>query len=218
MDPNNPFHQEGITSINLREVIFRELVANIIAHREYTSAAPATLVINGDRVELKNPNVPHYFGRIDPNRFIPFPKNPVICKFMLQMGLYEELGSGVRRVNHYMPYYAPGAGKPVFEDGEMFTVTLPLRTFTPEVTPEVAPEVTPEVMKMLAVIKGDMGRKESQGRLGLGDEKHFRESYQQPGIALGLIEMTIPDKPRSRLQKYRLTDKGRKLQKREGKD
>jgi hypothetical protein len=32
--------------------------------------------------------VPH-FGRIDPNRFIPFPKNPAIYKFMVQMGQYE---------------------------------------------------------------------------------------------------------------------------------
>jgi hypothetical protein len=62
---------------------------------------------------------------------------------------------------------------------------------------------------MLAVIKGDMGRREIQAKLGLADEKHFREFYQQPAIAQGLIEMTIPDKPKSRLQKYRLTEKGR---------
>lgn len=223
---NDPFHQEGVTSISLRTVIFRELVANIIAHREYTSAAPATMVIYADRVEFKNPNVPHYFGRIDPNRFTPYPKNPTLCKFMLQLGRYDELGSGVRLVNHYLPLYAPGAGKPVFEDGEMFTVTVPIAAGTPQVTPEVtpevapevAPEVTPEVAKMLAVLKGDMRRREIQAEIGLTDEKHFREFYQQPAIAQGLIEMTIPDKPRSRLQKYRLTEKGRELlaQHREG--
>lgn len=210
---NDPFYQEGVTSISLRTVIFRELVANIIAHREYTSAAPATMIIYADRVEFKNPNVPHYFGRIDPNRFTPYPKNPTICKFMLQLGRYDELGSGVRRVNHYLPLYAPGAGKPVFEDGEMFTVIVPIATgarkATPDVAPEVTPEVTPEVRKMLTVLKGDMGRREIQAKLGLTDEKHFREFYQQPAIAQGLIEMTIPDKPKSRLQKYRLTEKGR---------
>ena len=39
---NDPFYMEGTTSISLRSIIFRELVDNIIAHREYTSAAPAT--------------------------------------------------------------------------------------------------------------------------------------------------------------------------------
>lgn len=88
---------------------------------------------------------------------------------------YDALGSGVRRVNHYLPLYAPGAGKPVFEDGEMFTVIVPIATgarkATPDVAPEVTPEVTPEVRKMLTVLKGDMGRREIQAKLGLTDEK-----------------------------------------------
>ena len=49
--------------------------------------------------------------------------------------------------------------------------------------------------------------------LGLKDEKHFREHYQQVGIEQGVIEMTIPEKPRSSKQKYRLTKKGLKLRK-----
>ena len=35
-----------------------------------------------------------------------------------------------------------------------------------------------------------------------------RLAYLQPAIAGGVLEMTIPDKPTSRLQKYRLTAKG----------
>ncbi len=74
---------------------------------------------------------------------------------------------------------------------------------------QVTPEVTPEVRRMLAVITGEMTRGEIQERLGLKDEKHFRENYQQAGVKLGLIEMTIPDKPRSSKQRYRITKKGR---------
>jgi predicted transcriptional regulator len=55
-----------------------------------------------------------------------------------------------------------------------------------------------------------MTRKEIQASMGLKDEKYFRENYQQVAVKLGLIEMTIPDKPNSRLQKYRLTEKGKK--------
>jgi len=76
---------------------------------------------------------------------------------------------------------------------------------------KVTPEVTPEVGKMLAVILGEMSRTEIQNKLGLTDEKHFREHYQQPAVAMKLIEMTIPDKPRSSKQKYRLTDAGKRL-------
>ncbi|MET0266680.1 MAG: Fic family protein [Duganella sp.] len=43
---------------------------------------------------------------------------------------------------------------------------------------------------------------------GLKDEKHLRNSYLQPALEAKLIEMTIPEKPQSRLQKYRLTAKG----------
>jgi predicted transcriptional regulator len=64
---------------------------------------------------------------------------------------------------------------------------------------------------MLAVLIGEMARSELMKALGLNDEKHFRQSYQQASIAQGLIEMTIPDKPNSRLQKYRLTPKGQAL-------
>jgi hypothetical protein len=42
------------------------------------------------------------------------------------------------------------------------------------------------------------------------DNEHFRKAYVQPALAAGLIEMTRPDRPRSRLQRYRLTAAGDK--------
>ena len=79
-------------------------------------------------------------------------------------------------------------------------------------TPEVAPDVTPEVKKLLFVMDKELTRREIQAKLGLKDEKHFRIKYQQAAVAQKLVEMTIPDKPNSRPQKYRLTEKGRIMQ------
>jgi Fic family protein len=76
-------------------------------------------------------------------------------------------------------------------------------------TPQVAPQVTPQVGKLLAQLEVESDRESLQNRLGLADRKSFRERYLKPALEAGVIEMTLPDKPNSRLQKYRLTEKGR---------
>jgi len=53
-----------------------------------------------------------------------------------------------------------------------------------------------------------MSRKELQMALQLKDDEYFRSAYILPALRQGLIGMTIPDKPRSSKQKYRLTKKG----------
>jgi hypothetical protein len=78
-------------------------------------------------------------------------------------------------------------------------------------TPQVAPQVTPQVAQLLEALVGEKSREEIRNALGLHDRKSFRERYLAPALADGLIEMTLPDRPNSRLQKYRLTDKGRRL-------
>jgi hypothetical protein len=83
------------------------------------------------------------------------------------------------------------------------TVGRPSLRATPEVTPEVAPEV-----RLVQVLVGEMTRQQLQRALGLKDDEHFRRAYLQPALEQGLIEMTIPDKPRSGKQKYRLTAAG----------
>jgi len=75
-------------------------------------------------------------------------------------------------------------------------------------TPEVAPEVTPEV-RLLSVLNGEMTRRELKEALGLKDDEHFRKAWLMPALEAGWIEMTVPDKPQSSRQRYRLTGKGR---------
>ena len=47
--------------------------------------------------------------------------------------------------------------------------------------------------------------------LGLKDRVYFARTYLNPGLADGLIEMTNPAKPRSKLQTYRLTPLGAQM-------
>ncbi|MBZ5495727.1 MAG: hypothetical protein LAP85_04945 [Acidobacteriia bacterium] len=54
-------------------------------------------------------------------------------------------------------------------------------------------------------------RSQAQDALRLKGQANFRVRYLQPSLDLGLVEMTVPDKPRSSKQKYRLTGKGRGL-------
>jgi ATP-dependent DNA helicase RecG len=44
----------------------------------------------------------------------------------------------------------------------------------------------------------------------LKSEEHFRVAYLKPALVAQVIEMTLPDKPRSRLQRYRLTVNGQR--------
>ena len=54
-----------------------------------------------------------------------------------------------------------------------------------------------------------MTRRELRESLLLRGEDNFRQLYLVPALEAGWIEMTIPGKPNSRLQKYRLTEKGK---------
>ena len=46
---------------------------------------------------------------------------------------------------------------------------------------------------------------------GRTNRTKFRNSVLKPLMQAGLIEMTIPDRPRSGNQKYRVTERGRAL-------
>lgn len=78
---------------------------------------------------------------------------------------------------------------------------------------EATPQVTPQVERLIIMMNGEQSRDEIQAHLELNDRKSFRELYLKKALELGLIEMTIPEKPSSRLQKYRLTHKGNTQQK-----
>jgi ATP-dependent DNA helicase RecG len=120
------FYQEGEQRISLRDRIFREVVSNLLIHREYTNAFPAKLIIENNRVFAENWNRSHDGGVIDPTNFSPYPKNPVIAKFFKEIGRVDELGSGVRNTFKYCGIYTPGT-KPEFIEDDVFKTIIPLK-------------------------------------------------------------------------------------------
>ncbi len=124
------FYLDGDRRLDLRELIFREIVANIIIHREYTNSLSTDLIIYEDRVETTNPNKPHLRGPLVPESFSPFPKNPLLRKFFAEMGWADEVGSGIKNVNKYLKHYVSGSAEPFFLDDDMFKTNVPLVVYT----------------------------------------------------------------------------------------
>lgn len=77
---------------------------------------------------------------------------------------------------------------------------------------QVPPQDTPQVRALLgAIVDVPRSREVLQEAVGIKDREHFRKAYREPLLTAAWIKRTIPDKPTSRLQKYRLTEKGRGL-------
>lgn len=83
---------------------------------------------------------------------------------------------------------------------------------TPQVPhkhPTSTPQVTPQVMILLRTAMREVSAADLQSALHLKDRVHFLKNYLEPSLDKGLIERTIPDKPRSSKQRYRTTAAGR---------
>jgi len=126
----------------------------------------------------------------------------------------EIWGRGTNRVIDACKQH--GAAPPIFEEHQGFIVVtfkaeMVVGAATPQVTQQVTQHVTPQVETVLDAARQAASAEALQRAAGLKDRVHFLKAYLQPLLEQGLLERTIPDKPRSRLQKYRLTAAGRQV-------
>lgn len=89
-----------------------------------------------------------------------------------------------------------------------------IRQALASITPQDTQQVTPQVESLLRVLSHDLSRQEIQLALGLADRENLRKAYLVPALQAGLVEMTLPDKPNSKSQRYRLTPMGQALRSR----
>ncbi|GHV54321.1 ATP-dependent DNA helicase RecG [Synergistales bacterium] len=110
--------------VSVRTWIAREIVSNILVHREYSSPFPSKIVIEKDRIYAENWNKARRHGRIDPEDFVPYPKNPLLARFFVNIGRADKLGSGVRNLYRYTKIYS--GGEPELIEGDVFRTIVPL--------------------------------------------------------------------------------------------
>ncbi len=122
---NDLFVLDGIYNVNARDRILREIISNTLAHRDYASGFPAKMIIDDEKIVIENSNLPHELGALDLHKFKPFPKNPPISKVFREIGLADELGSGMRNTYKFTQLYS---GKnPLFVEENIFKTTIPLK-------------------------------------------------------------------------------------------
>lgn len=190
----------------------REALANALCHRDYTMPGGAVAVaMYDDHLEITNPGALH-FGITPLKLSMPHesrPWNPIIASVFYRAGIIERWGSGTLNIIDWCT--ENGNPPPSWEEhsGSVFVVFLPAELALAEHDTE---EVAGEMMRFLAfLVDSPLTRSQAQAALKLKGQANFRDRYLQPSISMGLVEMTIPDKPRSSKQKYRLTEKGRRF-------
>ena len=112
--------------------------------------------------------------------------------------LVESLGSGITRI---LRAYDEDCFK--FTDN-FIRITLPISAHD---------HASVQVEKLVSILTGEMGRSDLQRLLSIKNRDYFRTDYLNPAISNGYVELTIPDKPNSQNQKYRLTAKGYSFEK-----
>ena len=177
-------------------VALREAVINAIVHNDYTSEVPPKFEFFDNRIEITSfGSLPQGMTEKEFFEGYSIPRNKELMRVFRDLDLVEHLGSGIPRI---LKCY----GKECFKFTENF-----LRMTFP-VLEKATPQVTPQVEDLIKILDNEMNRLELQAKLNLSDRKHFRIHYLRPALDAGLIEMTKPENPNSRSQKYRLTAKG----------
>jgi ATP-dependent DNA helicase RecG len=221
------------------EAGLREAITNAAMHRDwFIEGANVFVEIYDDRIEVSSPGGlpkgmhPEDLGNKSVRR------NPLIADLLHRIAFIEKAGTGIRRMREGAreqgypepEFSADGFFTAVFRPipvvREHDTPQAPRKhpASTPQVgikpgprggheilefTPQVTTQVTPQVVTLLRIAIREVSAVDLQSALRLKDRVHFLKKYIEPTLEKGLIERSIPEKPRSPKQRYRTTAAGR---------
>ena len=194
----------------------REAVLNAVAHKDYAGGIPIQISVYPDKLMIWNPGELPLDWTIEKllGKHASIPFNPDVANVFFRIGMIEAWGRGIERILEACRVAGAPAPKLRHEHSGLwveFRYRPEHRVPARLVAGEVTGEVTGEVERLVLGLEGPMSRARLQKVLSLRHEDHFRESYLSPALRDGIVEMTIPDKPKSSKQQYRLTAKGAAL-------
>ena len=196
---------------------------NSLVHADYSQrGAPTRVAFFDDRIEIENPGILLPGMTVeDMRQGVSKIRNHVIARVFRELNLIEQWGSGIPRILRE----AEKLGLPdlqMEEIGMRVRVTVRLaekisiQSPFPKATGQVGTKSVPSrhQVEILKKCFDDSRLLTLMAVVGRSDRTKFRNQVLQPLIDRGLIEMTIPDKPRSSKQRYRITALGKNFLKR----
>ncbi len=176
----------------------REIVLNSLIHRDYsvhTDRSPIRLVMYEDRLELENPG--GLYGRItidDLGKASADTRNPYLAGALEIMIDTENRFSGIPTVIAELK--KAGMPAPVFIDRRgVFKVIFYKKAIVQDKDVDF-------VQDILNYCITPRSREELANKFGFEAPTYFIKTYITPLIEDGKIKMTMPDKPKSKFQKY----------------
>ena len=198
----------------------REALTNAIAHANYEVTGSRIFVAIYDNcLEIQNPGIMMPGMSIDQFKAgISRIRNPVIAKTLGELGLIEEWGSGYKRIKNACEQ--GGYPLPKWEEfGSALRVTFyphpenkPISIIGTKLGPswdQVGTKfnLDSESLQLLSYCLEPKTITELMAYFGWKNRTKFRQKYIVPLMDSRLLEMTMPDKPKSSKQKYRISQK-----------
>lgn len=193
---------------NYPELALRELLMNACMHRDYQSNMPIRIYQFSNRIEILNAG--GLYGEARPENFptVNDYRNPIIAEAMRGLKYVNMFNRGIQRVKNMLK--ENGNPEPKFNVSKVtaFEVTvqpslsLNLVTDGEKVT-KSATKSTELMNEVIAFCEEPRSLTEIMAHLGLKHRNNAKSRYIDPLIENGFLEMTIPDKPKSRSQKYK---------------
>ena len=207
---------------NYPKEALRELILNACMHRDYQSHAPTRFYQFDDRIEIMNPG--GLCGKARPENFpnVNDYRNPIIAQALKILGYVNMFNRGISRVKRLM--LDNGGTEPHFDitkitafevksysaleitdkQGKTITSEVDFTKLFTKLVPEYFP--TKEEKNLSVLIRHLVApQKASELSVLLGiTDRTLRNRYLTKMLQAGVIELTIPEKPTSRNQRYRL--------------